>query len=699
VAGRDAALEWLALVSKLNGDRRKTYFDRDIVVGDGFILNLLAVMLKVCAPFALPTSPKLEKIDPTYVLSEARVNYSDATRLGVAAGSLERVESESSPGPHAAYRHVISLEPTDLVDENQIPLPRTPNAEEVIKVSSKFGFITEAFYLTGSLLELGYSSTYSLYGDTLMRINELKKQMDRVESMGAGVSTFPGFREVMLKKLEKERLEEVRRKLCYDVYLMGTDQFGPDLICFAASSSSYLLRLLCFGNPPELPLSVPPGMKAAVQLEAMVDDVVNIMINSLRYDPDAVDRSAPMIDNILTLSVVAINSPLHFKNPYLRSRLAELLWLMAPRTSERDGMRRNTAWQAAFEAHPFLKKHLMRAIFRLYVDVETTGSSSQFYDKFSSRYYLSDILMELWDDQHYRRSLHELVAANEKLVLNTINMLLNDANWLLDDTIDTLQELHGLQMIMGNPADWNSLTQEQQKEKRERFAELEKKLKRTLRLANSSVQVLVALTGDENIRKVFLRPEVVERVAVMLNYYLKQLVGPRCQELKLKNKEDYGWEPKNLLTDIMRAYLNLAKSDKFAAAIAIDHRSYSESIFLSAIDKATRIRFLRPPEIQEFRLLLQEIQKTEEIEEKEAELFADAPDEFLDPIMSTLMQDPVTLPASGMVCDRPVIERHLLSDPSDPFNRKPLKAEHLIPNVELRARIREYMNLKKAGAR
>mmetsp|Transcript_8047 Transcript_8047/g.35792 ORF Transcript_8047/g.35792 Transcript_8047/m.35792 type:complete len:220 (+) Transcript_8047:2182-2841(+) len=195
-------------------------------------------------------------------------------------------------------------------------------------------------------------------------------------------------------------------------------------------------------------IQVPPSMKAAVQVEAMVDDIVNIMINSLRYDPEAVDRSVALIDNILTLSVVAINSPLHFKNPYLRSRLAELLWLMAPRTNGRHGMRRNTAYQAAFESHPFLKKYLMRAIFRLYVDVETTGSSSQFYDKFSSRFYLSDILMELWDDQHYRRSLHELVAVNERLVLNTINMLLNDANWLLDSTLDTLQELHGLQVCV-----------------------------------------------------------------------------------------------------------------------------------------------------------------------------------------------------------------------------------------------------------
>uniref|UniRef100_A0A7S3AAF0 Ubiquitin conjugation factor E4 core domain-containing protein n=2 Tax=Rhodosorus marinus TaxID=101924 RepID=A0A7S3AAF0_9RHOD len=337
VTGRSAALDWVAVVSKLNGDRKKTYFNRDEVVGDGFILNLVVVMLKVCAPFAVPSSPKLEKIDPTYVLSDVRVDYSEETRLGVAAGSLERIEPGNSSSPRAAYRHVINLEPTDLVDENQVPLPRNPNGEDVVEVSSKFGFITETFYLTGSLLEIGYSSTYSLYGNTLMRINELRSQVDRVQSMGAGMGPLGGFREVMLKKLEKETLEEARRKLCYDVYLIENDQDDPDLISFAAASSSYLLRLLCFGKPPELPLSVPPSMKAAVQVEAMVDDIVNIMINSLRYDPEAVDRSVALIDNILTLSVVAINSPLHFKNPYLRSRLAELLWLMAPRTNGRYG--------------------------------------------------------------------------------------------------------------------------------------------------------------------------------------------------------------------------------------------------------------------------------------------------------------------------------------------------------------------------
>lgn len=58
--------------------------------------------------------------------------------------------------------------------------------------------------------------------------------------------------------------------------------------------------------------------------------------------------------------------------------------------------------------------------------------------------------------------------------------------------------------------------------------------------------------------------------------------------------------------------------------------------------------------------------------------FADAPDEFRDPLMDTLMSDPVLLP-SGTVMDRSIITRHLLNSNTDPFNRQTLTEDLLIP--------------------
>lgn len=62
--------------------------------------------------------------------------------------------------------------------------------------------------------------------------------------------------------------------------------------------------------------------------------------------------------------------------------------------------------------------------------------------------------------------------------------------------------------------------------------------------------------------------------------------------------------------------------------------------------------------------------------QKSDDWMADAPDEFKDPLMDTLMIDPVILP-SGQIMDRPVIMRHLLNSNTDPFNRQPLTEEML----------------------
>ena len=62
----------------------------------------------------------------------------------------------------------------------------------------------------------------------------------------------------------------------------------------------------------------------------------------------------------------------------------------------------------------------------------------------------------------------------------------------------------------------------------------------------------------------------------------------------------------------------------------------------------------------------------DEFIEEEADFEVEAPDEFYDPIMGTLMTDPVRLPTSGTVVDRTTIARQLLATPIDPFNRPPL---------------------------
>ncbi|KAG2245076.1 hypothetical protein Bca52824_093060 [Brassica carinata] len=65
----------------------------------------------------------------------------------------------------------------------------------------------------------------------------------------------------------------------------------------------------------------------------------------------------------------------------------------------------------------------------------------------------------------------------------------------------------------------------------------------------------------------------------------------------------------------------------------------------------------------------------------------------------TLMRDPVILPSSKTTVDRAIIQRHLLSDNHDPFNRAHLTSDMLIPDVELKARIDEFVRSHQSKKR
>lgn len=97
-------------------------------------------------------------------------------------------------------------------------------------------------------------------------------------------------------------------------------------------------------------------------------------------------------------------------------------------------------------------------------------------------------------------------------------------------------------------------------------------------------------------------------------------------------------------------------------------------------------------EMNEFSL---KVKKMEEQQKEDDKALIDVPDEFLDPIMSTLMTDPVILPSSKISVDRSTIARHLLSDQSDPFNRSPLTMDQLINDVDLKKKVTDWMTERR----
>ncbi|KAG7221065.1 hypothetical protein INR49_017694 [Caranx melampygus] len=211
-------------------------------------------------------------------------------------------------------------------------------------------------------------------------------------------------------------------------------------------------------------------------------------------------------------------------------------------------------------------------------------------------------------------------------------------------------------------------------------------------MSNETIGTLAFLTSD--IKGIFVHPFLAERIISMLNYFLQHLVGPKMGALKVKDFSEFDFKPQQLVSDICTIYLNLGDEENFCATVPKDGRSYSPTLFSQTVRVLKKIN--KPGDmIVAFGLLADKIKSHADRQQQEEETYSDAPDEFLDPIMSTLMLDPVLLPSSNVTVDRSTIARHLLSDQTDPFNRSPLTMDQIRPNEELKQQILQWLDKHK----
>ena len=146
-------------------------------------------------------------------------------------------------------------------------------------------------------------------------------------------------------------------------------------------------------------------------------------------------------------------------------------------------------------------------------------------------------------------------------------------------------------------------------------------------LGNETVHMLKYLSGE--IGDPFLRPEIIDRLAAMLDYNLVQLVGPKCTDLKVKNPEKYQFQPKKLLGEIIDIFVNLSSSVAFVEAIGRDGRSYRKEYFEKAAGILRR-NVIRPEEVVEQLLcFVGKVESFIQQQAKEDEELGDIPDEFM----------------------------------------------------------------------
>ena len=96
-------------------------------------------------------------------------------------------------------------------------------------------------------------------------------------------------------------------------------------------------------------------------------------------------------------------------------------------------------------------------------------------------------------------------------------------------------------------------------------------------MGGETIGVLELLTSS--ITAVITHPTLADRLAAMLNYFLKTLTGPESKSFKVSNLEKYSFRPGEVVGKICQIYLNLGECSSFVAAVSRDGRSYSPTLF------------------------------------------------------------------------------------------------------------------------
>ena len=455
----------------------------------------------------------------------------------------------------------------------------------------------------------------------------------------------------------------------------------------------WLLRLASQQNVPAGPLRIPLSDTQPDVFKCLPEYFLEDITDNFKFITGNLPHilTPQQCEEIVQICVTFLRNSEYVKNPGVKSGLVTILFYGChPYPSRPKGVLGDLLMGSEFA-----NKHLLHALMKFYIEAESTGSNTQFFDKFNIRYEIFQVIKAIWPNTLYRENLAKEARINTDFFVQFVNMLVNDVTFVLDESLSAFVKIHDLTFEVRDEAFMATLNDEQKKEKTELLDDYKGRAKSYMQLTRETMEMLILFS--DSLADSFTMPEIVTRLADMLDYNLDSMVGPKSSNLKVENmRQEYGFDPQGLLSDILRVYTNLSEKKNFVQAIARDQRSYKPANF----ERATQImrKFVKksPEELRTWDRLQKNVAEAKAAEEEEEQDLGEIPDEFLDPLMADTMKDPVILPSSKAVMDRSTIRSHLLSDPTDPFNRAPLKIEEVITNDELRVRIESWKAERKA---
>lgn len=584
---KDKLLDWFSVCMNVNHKRRALHPDPKAISSDGFMINITACLDQLCEPFMDSAFSKVDKIDANYLRRFPRVDIKEETKFSA--------------------------------DQN------TSDAFYSTSMSGNSGFTSEVFFLTLAAHQYGSEAVSATLSSLDKDLKRMEKNIEELELERHKYINDP----VNLKMFDaavKKFKERIDAGLSYKHAAQGIlldDLAQARSMLFMRYVIVWLLRIVAPGTDfPKESLQLPLHNETLDVFKCLPEYFLEVVVGNFKF----IMRNMPQIitstqsDELVILCITFLQHSEYIKNPYLKSGLITILfhgiWPVFNRSKGILGDLLNSL--------PFAIKHLLHCLMKFYNEVESTGTHTQFYDKFNIRYEIFQIIKCIWSNPVYREQLLLESEINVDFFVRFVNLLLNDVTFVLDESLTAFIEIHGIAEELKKSPD---MEQAARTEKEELLAAAKAKAKNYMQLTNETVAMLKLFT--EALATSFTMPEIVQRLADMLDYNLDAMVGKRSHLLIVENPGEYGFNPINLLAEIIDIYLNLKNKESFVLAVARDGRSYKPQIFEKAAGILRRGNKKSSDELKTWKALGEKIRMAKEVDDQAEEDLGEIPDEFL----------------------------------------------------------------------
>ena len=586
-SARERVLDWFATCVNLNHKRRAMQVDQRLVSSDGFMWNVTTCLDYLCEPFMDATFTKIDRIDVNYLKRNPRIKVRDETKINADQQTSDAFYDQT--------------------------------------VDGESNFISEIFFLTVAAHHYGSESLTSKLQQIEKDLRHMQKQIDKFEADRHRWLSSPGQLRMFDEALKKYK-DRYDLGLAYKYTMQGIlsdDVWQARSMLFMRYVIVWLLRMVSGRNFPKESLQVPLPEEPPEVFKCLPEYFLEVIVSNFSFIMLAMPHiiTSTQGDELIMLCITFLRSSQYIKNPYLKAGLITILYRGT--WTRRNGAR--GVLVDLLNSLPFAIENILHTLMQFYIEAEFTGTHNQFFDKFNIRYEIFQIIKCIWPNPIYQNKLSIEANKNVDFFVRFVNLLLNDVTFVLDESFTAFVTIHDTQLELAESG--STMDQNTRQEKEEQLAAAQQRAKSFMQLTNETVAMLKLFTYA--LADSFTMPEIVQRLADMLDYNLDAMVGPKSTNLRVENLEQYNFNPRVLLSELIDVYLNLMDKESFIMAVARDGRCYKPENFVNAAGIVRKHALKSSDDLEKWEKLQQKFKAAKEADEQAEEDLGEIPDEFL----------------------------------------------------------------------